>query len=563
MGRQSLFFSHSRRLLRSSSSAPHFFSQNPTLCSSSFASLHSILGRRISPQPDGNFYISSNPIAVRSFSFNASSRGPEIDDSKHVEASATEAELFDLGFHGSEVADGGVSESWLYTPVRLVISLLDGYHDLTNFPWWIIITTSTLALRLTILPVLILQLKKLQRMSELLPKLPPPLPPPLSGRSFREQYLLFRKERKAVGCPSQLWSFAPFFVQAPCFILWMMSVRRMSLDHHVGFDTGGMLWFQNLTEFPHGALGPIFPILIATLHYINVQVSFQGSAVRNFPGILGLLAKYYKIYLDILTLPILLIGFCVPHGSLLYWVTNSSLSLVQQLSLKNPNILHKFGLPPKHVTLKRENSEGNLPTGEKIHPLSLKHPYILEKLGLQTKHVEVEHQKSAEDLPPDELLDLGLQHLAAGNQDKALPLLRLAAEKDSELARASIALGLFLFSRGLLTEASEHFENAISKVKDDEITQLIIASFGAGISLLSQQGRTSEGIQHLKRIAELKEPENPMDKFCYYQGLVMLGSTLFNEGQKAEAVKYLRIAAEYDPAVNKYIKECEMDEKTS
>lgn len=41
---------------------------------------------------------------------------------------------------------------------------------------------------------------------------------------------------------------------------------------------------------------------------------------------------------------------------------------------------------------------------------------------------------------------------------------RLAAEKDSELARASIALGLFLFSRGLLTEASEHFENAISKV---------------------------------------------------------------------------------------------------
>lgn len=135
MGRQSLFFNHSRRLLRSSSSAPHFFSQNPTLCSSSFASLHSILGRRISPQPDGNFYISSNPIAVRSFSFNASSRGPEIDDSKHVEASATEAELFDLGFHGSEVADGGVSESWLYTPVRLVISLLDGYHDLTNFPW--------------------------------------------------------------------------------------------------------------------------------------------------------------------------------------------------------------------------------------------------------------------------------------------------------------------------------------------------------------------------------------------------------------------------------------------
>lgn len=34
-------------------------------------------------------------------------------------------------------------------------------------------------------------------------------------------------------------------------------------------------------------------------------------------------------------------------------------------------------------------------------------------------------------------------------------------------------------------------------------------------------------------------------------------STLFQEGEKAEAVKYLRIAATYDPAVNAYVKECE------
>lgn len=35
---------------------------------------------------------------------------------------------------------------------------------------------------------------------------------------------------------------------------------------------GGALWFQNLTEFPHGVSGPIFPLLIAGLHYINIQV---------------------------------------------------------------------------------------------------------------------------------------------------------------------------------------------------------------------------------------------------------------------------------------------------
>lgn len=35
---------------------------------------------------------------------------------------------------------------------------------------------------------------------------------------------------------------------------------------------GGALWFQNLTEYPHGVLGPIFPFLISSLHFINVQV---------------------------------------------------------------------------------------------------------------------------------------------------------------------------------------------------------------------------------------------------------------------------------------------------
>lgn len=35
---------------------------------------------------------------------------------------------------------------------------------------------------------------------------------------------------------------------------------------------GGILWSLNLTEFPHGALGPIFPLCIAGLHLANVQV---------------------------------------------------------------------------------------------------------------------------------------------------------------------------------------------------------------------------------------------------------------------------------------------------
>ncbi|XP_058102794.1 ALBINO3-like protein 2, chloroplastic isoform X2 [Magnolia sinica] len=544
MGRQSLLYNHIRRFRRSSIFHYHLsaLSQNPNFFPSpsnprSFSN-HS---RRFTPPLDPSILVSSNSIPFRSFSFHSSAGDPDrVDSNNVVKHSGTESESFDLGLVSSDVADGEDGGGRWYSPVRAVISLLDGAHDLTGLPWWAVISTSTLALRMALLPVLILQLKKLEKMSKLMPKLPPPLPPPLSGRSFRKQFLLFQKERRAIGCPSPLWSLASFFVQVPCFILWMASVRRMSLDHHPGFDMGGMLWFQNLTEFPHGALGLVFPISIAALHFINVQVSFKISAIRKSPGVIGLLAK----------------------GSLVYWLTNSSLNLVQQLSFKNPYFRRKVGLHPNYVSAEHEHEmpEGNLPPAEKLHPLSLKHPYILQKLGLPAKYVPGDHDSSTGNLPPDELLDLALQHLATGDQDRAFPLLRLAAEKDPELARASVAMGMLLFSRGLLTEAAEYFEHAISKIKDDDVTQLVIASFGAGVSLVSQPGRESEGIEHLKRIADLKEPENPTDKFCYFQGLVMLGSTLFNEGRKAEAAKYLRRAAAYDPAVNKYVEECERDE---
>ncbi|KAK4394989.1 ALBINO3-like protein 3, mitochondrial [Sesamum angolense] len=161
-----------------------------------------------------------------------------------------------------------------FLPVQALISLLDAYHDATAFPWWIIISSSTVAMRLALFPLVVLQLKKLKRIGEVLPKLPPPFPPPLSGRSFRDQIALFWKEKKAAGCPSVFWFVSSFAFQVPCFFLWIMSIRRMSLDHHPGFDSGGILWFQDLTGCPHGVLGPIVPLIIAGLHFTNVQSLF-------------------------------------------------------------------------------------------------------------------------------------------------------------------------------------------------------------------------------------------------------------------------------------------------
>ncbi|KAJ4972563.1 hypothetical protein NE237_005737 [Protea cynaroides] len=441
---------------------------------------------------------------------------------------------------GSGVADGSF-------PVDVVISLLDGYHELTGLPWWVIIASSTLALRLAMLPVLIVQLRKLKKISELFSKLPPPLPPPFSGKSFIDQYLLFRKKKQELGCPSYLWSFASFAVQVPCFFLWMTSIRRMSLDLHPGFDTGGTLWFQNLTELPHGLLSPIFPVLVAGLHFINVQISFQNSSVGKMTGLLSILAKYYKHYLNVLTLPLLAIGFCVPQGSLIYWVTNSSLTVIQQLSLNNSAIRTKLGLPDKNVPVKSEIS-GKFDTPEESSFAS----------GM-TNNISVQG------LSPEELFGLSIQLLAKGHKDRAIPLLRLALDKDPEYLRALIVLGQTFLQKGMLTEATEHLEHAISKLSlvshptNEQIDLLILASQWAGVSYMKQE-RKKEGIEHLERITQIKEPEDPMAKAHYFDGLLLLASALYDDERKTEAAKYLRMAVAYNPAYSVYLEQCEDDD---
>uniref|UniRef100_A0A453QV50 Uncharacterized protein n=1 Tax=Aegilops tauschii subsp. strangulata TaxID=200361 RepID=A0A453QV50_AEGTS len=229
------------------------------------------------------------------------------------------------------VAAGGNGGGLSGFAMDSLVGVLDGFHNLTGLPWWITISASTVAMRLIILPALIVQFHKTAKIGQLFRKLPPPLPPPLSGRSYRDQYSLFQKKRRELGCPSFLWNFAYFSVQFPCFILWMASIRSMCLSNHPGLD----------------------------------NISFQKSQAKHYPGVLGLLAKYYKIYLDILAIPLFLIAYVVPQGSLVYWTTNGLFHVAQQLSLRNDIVRKMLGLPDTGA-LAGNTSPKSLHEGQKI-----------------------------------------------------------------------------------------------------------------------------------------------------------------------------------------------------
>ncbi|KAM0878042.1 hypothetical protein ACQ4PT_035126 [Festuca glaucescens] len=438
-----------------------------------------------------------------------------------------------------------------------VVDAIDGFHSLTGLPWWITISLSTVAMRLVILPALVLQFQKTAKIGQLFRKLPPPLPPPLSGRSYRDQYSLFQKKRRELGCPSFLWNFAYFSVQFPCFILWMASIRSMCLSNHPGLDNGGILWFHNLTEFPHGALGPVFPILVAGLHYLNIQTSHT----KELPGVLGLLAKYYKIYLDILSIPLFLIAYVVPQGSLIYWTTNGLFSVAQQLSLRNDVIRKMLGLPdigahsgnasPKSVLEGQKAMQqwplGGTPMQSKLGSSDNETPkFMFENSTIMEENV-------SESSSPEELLQQALQYLQTGCQDQAIPLIKTAIEKNPDLSECLIGMGQMLFQNKLFAESAVCYDHAIPMIKEQD-PLLILAYFGAGLSR-QQQGDNETAIKLLQRIAELKEPEK--NKQCYFQGFIVLASILLNEGRNSEAAKYLRLAMAYDPAAERLLKECE------
>ncbi|OQU75925.1 hypothetical protein SORBI_3010G055700 [Sorghum bicolor] len=470
-----------------------------------------------------------------------------VDDGEGV-ASGAGAAADAVGGAAGATADGvgGVSE----LAVSTILDLMDGFHSLTGLPWWMTISFSTVAMRLLILPALIVQLQKTAKIGEVFRRLSTSLPTPQPGNNFREEYALFQKKKKELGCPSFLWNFAYFSVQFPCFILWMMSIRSMCLNNHPGFDNGGILWFHNLTEFPHGTLGPTFPILVAGLHYLNVQISFQGSQIKDHPGIFGLLAKYYRIYLDVLTIPLFLIAYVVP----------------QQLFLRNDAFRKLLGLPDTraHVGYRAEKSPLEVP--------EMMQRTQLEDADLQMKSMSSDKGTASESTTPnfaveslegnisvssspEELLEQALHYLGTGCRDQALPLIRTAVERNPDLSTALIAMGQTLFSNKLFPEAAVCFEHAIPKIQEDD-PLLVLAYFGAGLSN-ERQGDNETAIKLLQRLAELKEPKKPINKTCYFQGMLTLGSILSREGRNSEAAKYLRMAIAYDPAVERLLKECE------
>ncbi|KAL3678105.1 hypothetical protein R1sor_021061 [Riccia sorocarpa] len=460
-------------------------------------------------------------------------RGLDVSSWENGNASEIQRELLsgrDFSAVGGEILENITNQSigtsiWsiLRLPADGVVAIVEGVHNVTGAPWWLTIVGSTLAFRAAIFPFTITYIKKSAQFASAMPLLPPFRPPPESGKTLAEQYRIFTKRRLELGVPSPFWTIAGF-VQAPLFLYWIVALRGMAMAGHPGFDTGGVLWFSDLTVPVQGALGALFPTLVAVTYFINIQIAFRVVKPRN--DVVAFFMKIYQWWLEAMTIPLFLMGFYLPQGVFMYWLTNNFFNLAQSVGLQNDSFRARFGLPLlSEMEKQRAKQQAQSTETENINP---------ELLDL------------------DGLLLAATQCVANDRDVEATNLLKFALEKYPDEPEAYNIYGMLHIKKRNWSEALEYYSLVMSKAQDDP--PRITALMGAGIALFNQ-GKRREAVEVMKPLIDMNVPKEPVVRVKYLRALVTLSSAMSQEGLKEEALPLLERAAKLDSSINVYVKE--------
>jgi YidC/Oxa1 family membrane protein insertase len=131
----------------------------------------------------------------------------------------------------------------------------------------------------------------------------------------------------------------PVFIQLPIFLVLYYTIRHF--DKLESFRTGGLLWFQDLTQPDHLFILPVL--------YVLTMMASQEITIRNTASQQKQLMRFLPI----------IFGFFLarfPAGLFVYWITSNCITFAQ-------NYVIYYVLPHK----KAETEEENPPTeaGEK------------------------------------------------------------------------------------------------------------------------------------------------------------------------------------------------------
>ncbi|XP_034020365.1 mitochondrial inner membrane protein OXA1L isoform X2 [Thalassophryne amazonica] len=244
-----------------------------------------------------------------------------------LQAAGTEPTLAELGLAS-------------YTPVGLIQNLLEMIHVDLGLPWWGAIIAGTVLARLAMFPVIVKGQRETAKMNNVLPEMTKLTErmndAKRSGNKFEfaraySDLMLFQKKHDV----SPLRGFLVPLVQAPVFMSFFIGLRKMAYLPVPSLQTGGALWFSDLT-----VADPfyILPLAVTGTMFLILELGAE-SGVDN-PNLRGL-----RTVFRIMPFVILPLTISFPTAVFTYWLTSNCFSLGQVTLLKHPWVRKKLKIP--------------------------------------------------------------------------------------------------------------------------------------------------------------------------------------------------------------------------
>jgi len=229
-------------------------------------------------------------------------------------------------------------------PSYVVMQAIDAIHSALGVPYWEAIVLITIAVRIAMLPMSVMQLKTMSKLAILKPEVDKiqatAMQDPDKSVERRQHYegqlkALFKKHDH-----NPLVMLMPF-LQLPIFVTFFMGIRDFG-DYFPDFKTGGALWFTDLS-----AADPTY--ILPVINGISMFLMFEAGVASNPPPQTELLARQQNTMRWVMraaSVAMIPLMISMPNGLFVHWGVNNAMSITQSIILGREDVKKYLGINP-------------------------------------------------------------------------------------------------------------------------------------------------------------------------------------------------------------------------
>ncbi|KAL1495603.1 hypothetical protein AB1Y20_016963 [Prymnesium parvum] len=246
--------------------------------------------------------------------------------------------------HAASIADNG-GGFFTSGPMWLAESGLVSLHQATDLPWWATISLATVAVRLCLLPMFVMQQRSTARILAVQPLMQQAKERHERARQKKDVVEIMNAQEHMQRVHERLSSrdaampFISLLISTPVFITSFLTIQDMTRrpSDPLGLCSGGVLWFTDLS-----CTDPYYIVPVVT------ALSAYGVIVLSDPSQLGKKQEptAYNRYKPLCLVILVPIFSWMSTGALMYALSNNIVSTLQAVAFASSSVRRLIGVPP-------------------------------------------------------------------------------------------------------------------------------------------------------------------------------------------------------------------------